>query len=222
MKAWLRDISKTALQHVIPGHAFVCRLPQRAGQAVALTFDDGPDPEYTPLFLDLLEKHCVKGTFFLIGERVERNPDIARAIVSAGHEVAGHTYSHREITSLNRAELLYELYRTRQIIADTTGVDTALFRPPRGKFNSSVLMNTACAGFRMMHWSVTYSDYINDSTQALVKRYQQMSLRKQDIILFHDNNPFTLELLDIIIRDIRQSSLYFTTLSVGIQGSIKQ
>ena len=100
--------------------------------AVALTFDDGPSP-YTSKILAVLARHQVKATFFVVGKRVDQYPDLARRVVAAGHVIANHSYSHRNLNLETSADVASELARTESIIARTTGVKPALFRPPFGE-----------------------------------------------------------------------------------------
>ena len=176
----------------LAGH-FLWRLP--SGGDIALTFDDGPDPNFTGGILDLLGKHSVKATFFVVGETVQRYPNVLRDIVAAGHSIGAHSQTHRDFPTLNKAALITELTACRRIIADVTGVDTLLVRPPRGRLSAAVLWHTRVAGYRIVHWSKTYSDYLKDGSEALVARIKADPPRARDIVLFHDNNAHTTRAL---------------------------
>jgi len=91
---------------------------------IALTFDDGPNPKYTPLLLTKLAEHCVSATFFLIGRNLKRHPEIGRRIVQEGHEVGNHTYNHRTLPFLFKASIRNELASTHQLIADLLNVQS--------------------------------------------------------------------------------------------------
>ena len=100
-------------------------------KVVALTFDDGPDPRFTPAILAILADKQVKATFFFIGRQVQKYPALARAVVEAGHAIGNHTFSHPEnIEALNEVQIVRELDRCEALIESFTGERTYLFRPP--------------------------------------------------------------------------------------------
>ena len=193
----ISEIAKQLLQERLLSGSFVWRLP--AGAAVALTFDDGPDPEHTPLMLDVLARRGVKATFFIVGERAEKSPALLRRILSEGHALASHTQTHRELPTLTRAEMEWELGTCRKLIQDLTGADTTLMRPPRGRVSVPVLWRTKSLGYRLIHWSRTYSDYRQDGTQPLLQRLRAAAPQPRDIVLLHDNNRHTAEAMEAIL-----------------------
>ncbi|MBD3918530.1 polysaccharide deacetylase family protein [Paenibacillus sp. PR3] len=97
---------------------------------IAFTFDDGPDPIYTPQILSLFREVGGRATFYMIGSQVEANPDIARMVLSEGHELGNHTYTHPNLTELDSSAIISELTRTDQIIKHETGAVVRTFRPP--------------------------------------------------------------------------------------------
>ena len=193
----ISEIAKQLLQDRLLSGSFLWRLP--SGAAAALTFDDGPDPEYTPLMLDVLARHGVKATFFVVGEQVEKSPELLRRIQSEGHALASHTHTHRELPTLTRAEMEWELGTCRKLIQDITGNDSMLMRPPRGRVSVPVLWRTKALGYRLIHWSRTYSDYRQDGAQPLLLRLRAMAPQPQDIVLLHDNNRYTAEALGVML-----------------------
>jgi peptidoglycan/xylan/chitin deacetylase (PgdA/CDA1 family) len=193
----ISEIAKQILQDRVLAGTFLWRLP--AGADVALTFDDGPDPVHTPLVLDVLAEHGVKATFFVVGERAEKSHTLLRRILEEGHALASHTQTHRELPTLSRAEMEWELGTCRKLIQDVTGVDTILMRPPRGRVSVPVLLRTRSLGYRLVHWSRTYSDYRQDGTQPLLTRMRAAPPRPQDIVLLHDNNRHTAQALQEIL-----------------------
>src|SRR5271167_4843182 len=112
------------------GRTFI-GLP-RGSRLMALTYDDGPNDPYTWRMMEVLERHGVKATFFLIGQYVQQKPEIARALVAAGHAIGSHTWSHPNLIFAPVTELRRQLVQTRQAILDATGVETKIFRPPFG------------------------------------------------------------------------------------------
>jgi peptidoglycan/xylan/chitin deacetylase (PgdA/CDA1 family) len=205
----LSEFAKEALQRYIMRKTFVWRLLNQP--ACALTFDDGPHKIYTPKILDLLARHQVKASFFLVGTSAIEAPELVRRIAREGHCIASHTYSHRDLPTLNRLELFRELTDCRDAIRDLTGVDTNLVRPPRGKLSVTSLFYLAKWGYRLIHWSKTYSDYLQDGSAELQQRIRKVGLQAGDIALFHDNNAHTVKALEVILPEWRANGHTFAT-----------
>jgi len=121
---------------------------------VALTFDDGPDPEYTPRILDALAAAGANATFFMVGRQVEAAPAVARAIVAAGHDVGNHTYAHRHLWTLSPSASVAEVDRGAAAVAHATGVAPRYFRPPWGAFNWPAYVRAGQIGETRVLWSV--------------------------------------------------------------------
>jgi peptidoglycan-N-acetylglucosamine deacetylase len=123
-------------------------------RAVALTFDDGPDPECTPRVLDVLDREGVRGAFFLIGRRAERAPSVARRIAEAGHDLGNHTWSHRSLWSCGPAETAREIGEGHAAIAEAAGAPPRYFRPPWGKTNLAMFGAARRLGTPCVFWTV--------------------------------------------------------------------
>jgi len=191
--------------------SFIGRI-RKGTNTICLTFDDGPNPEYTRKVLDVLKENNIKAVFFLIGEKVEKYPEIARRIIDEGHVIGGHTYSHKEITSMTRKEAANDLKHTRDIFNQYLEHDSILFRPPRGRMNIKNTLLIMFKGYKIIHWSITYSDYLKDGTDKLKQRISGRLPKSGDIILLHDNNPYTLESLPYLIDICNKNNLRFLTL----------
>src|SRR5262249_15476096 len=125
---------------------------------IALTFDDGPHPAKTEQLLEVLKSEGVPATFFVVGKMAVRYPRIVREIARQGHEVANHTFSHPNLSSLDNQSLLNELGQTRELIQRLTGQDTVLYRPPGGDYSRRTLKVAAKAGYHMILWTVLTKD----------------------------------------------------------------
>jgi len=167
-------------------------LPGLAGTGdpghVALTFDDGPDPKSTPLFLDLLDKRGVKATFFLLGFMLERAPGLGREIAAAGHEIALHGYTHRVMLARGPLSTRDDITRGHHLVAEVTGVEPRWYRPPYGVLTTAARVTASRLGMRTVLWTTWGRDWTDtaspDSVQCLVQR----DLRGGGTILLHDSD----------------------------------
>jgi peptidoglycan/xylan/chitin deacetylase (PgdA/CDA1 family) len=141
-------------QCILPAVAW--RRGPEGRHQVALTFDDGPDPAATPRLLRLLGTRDVRATFFLIGERARRHPDVVRAIIDAGHEVGNHTWRHRNAWLLPPAAAAREITEGARILGDILGRPPRLYRPPWGIVNAAALATARRLGLVTVLWSVQH------------------------------------------------------------------
>ncbi|MDX2230683.1 MAG: polysaccharide deacetylase family protein [Leptolyngbyaceae cyanobacterium bins.349] len=155
---------------------------------VALTFDDGPHPEYTPKLLDILERHQVRANFFLLGACVDRAPDVTRAIHERGHWLGLHGYHHRSFPTLPDLELRSDLQRTQTAIAAACDLSPAAVldvRPPNGLFTPRTLNLLAQWNYRPVMWSVVPEDWVTPGVTTVVNRVVQQ-VKNGSIIVLHD------------------------------------
>jgi peptidoglycan/xylan/chitin deacetylase (PgdA/CDA1 family) len=166
-----------------------CRRLGDAGsrqRAVALTFDDGPEPGVTPQVLDLLERAGARATFFLIGERAAREPGLVRAIADAGHTIANHTWSHsKAFALLPPRAIAAELDRTQDLLATLTGNSPVFFRPPAGIRNVLLEPLLARRGLHLASWTRRGLDAFAHDAETVYRRLAY-ALSPGDILLLHD------------------------------------
>jgi len=189
---------------------------------VAITFDDGPDPSYTPQILDILKQYNVKATFFMVGRQVERHPEIARRIVAEGHEIGNHTYSHYNLFRAPPERIREEILEGERAIRAITGVKTALFRPPRGLYDENVMQVLRQKGYNLVLWSVSSEDWAEISTRDIVANIMRRA-GPGDILLFHDsgnlirfergNRLNTVQALPLIIEGLQRQGYTFVTVT---------
>lgn len=210
----IRNTGKAVLQRLYSPQRFLWRLP--AAQAgVALTFDDGPDPVHTVALLDLLAEHGVKASFFVIGEKVPQHAALLRRMAQEGHALGGHTWRHQDIVGQSAAQLALDLQRCRLAIHAASGVDTLLFRPPRGRLDAAALHHVCQLRYCLVHWTTSYGDYQRDGAQRLLGRMRANPPVARDIVLLHDHNEHTLAVLKILLPQWLAAGLVFVTLPGG-------
>ncbi|OOR09242.1 hypothetical protein BW897_28870 [Bacillus cereus] len=180
---------------------------------IALTFDAGGDEDGAAILKVLKQYHTIS-TFFLTGQWVEKFPSIAQSIVTDGHEIGNHTYSHPDLTKLSHAEIIKEISLGEQIIKRELGVNTRpLFRQPFGYGNKEVLRATKFAGFNYsIHWSLDTLDWKQPSVEFIVQRILN-NVRNGDIILMHLLGLQTGKALEIVIPELKSRGFQLVTVS---------
>jgi peptidoglycan/xylan/chitin deacetylase (PgdA/CDA1 family) len=143
--------------------------PPRPGE-LALTFDDGPNPVWTPRLLDLLASHDVHATFFLVGSRAQAQPALVRQIVAAGHLIGNHSWSHLNLALCSTRRIGEELSRTSQTLEQIVGAPICYFRPPFGARRPEVLRAAKRLGMIPILWNAMTSDWKNPSADAIASR----------------------------------------------------
>lgn len=155
-------------------------------KVVALTFDDGPHPVFTPRILDILDKYHVKATFFMVGKSMDAHPDIVREVIRRGHVVGNHTYTHpRNIDLDTEAQMIRELDKCEQVIERLTGNRALLFRPPRGLVDGAAFAIADEEGYRTILWSVCADHHDAQTPELMAQRVIERN-RPGGIILAHD------------------------------------
>jgi peptidoglycan/xylan/chitin deacetylase (PgdA/CDA1 family) len=190
----------------------------RMSNAVALTFDDGPDPEYTPRVLEILAARGVPATFFLVGARAERFPDTVKLIQEGGHEIGSHGWSHRNLWICGPRRTFREIGRTQETLTRLTGRAPALFRPPWGAVNAAMFGALKRYKQRCVFWSLQPEGLRAQSAERQVERV----LRKAGpgtIVDLHDAQgtrgaPARLcEALPFMIEGLKERGYRFTTVT---------
>ncbi|WP_430497543.1 polysaccharide deacetylase family protein [Micromonospora trifolii] len=183
---------------------------------VALTFDDGPAPEWTPMVLDTLARHRVPATFFMVGAQVRRHADVVRDRL-AGHEVGNHSWGHRDLAELDAAEAYDDLRRSHDAIVDLTGVPPVLLRPPYGHLGGAVLHAAARLDYRLVLWSLQMVEREFPDDPAGHAQRIVAEVRPGTIVLGHDvgarRRLVALRGLTDMINGLRSRGYTFVTVS---------
>jgi peptidoglycan/xylan/chitin deacetylase (PgdA/CDA1 family) len=170
----------------------VSLFPLLSGQVlsdhVALTFDDGPDPAATPLFLELLADRGVRATFFLLGSQVSKAPRLAADIADGGHEIGVHGWRHRYLPLRGPIATYDDLASAKEIIAATTGLDPWLFRPPYGVLSTAALISAGRLGLTPVLWSSWGREWVPGSTAETVHDTLSGGLAGGATVLLHDSD----------------------------------
>jgi peptidoglycan/xylan/chitin deacetylase (PgdA/CDA1 family) len=182
-----------ALAPVLPGvgPALGLRLCQPESDGVAITFDDGPHPQGTPLVLEILREAGAPATFFLAGEQVVQRPALAAEIVAAGHRVELHCHRHRNQLRLTPAQLLDDAERARAAIEEATGQEIHDYRPPYGIFSASGLRAIRRRGWRPVLWSLWGKDWKRGATAESIAKRATGGAAAGDIMLLHDADYYS-------------------------------
>jgi peptidoglycan/xylan/chitin deacetylase (PgdA/CDA1 family) len=182
---------------------------------IALTFNDGPDPNLTPQILDLLKQFGAKAHFFAVGIQLQKFPDLAKRIVDEGHELGNHSYSHPNLAALNMKDITKELGKTHRIIQDITGKNPVLFRPPFRSYNNKVLEVSKNLGYL----TIMHSIRANNSKQTGVDKVVNSVISKLgpgEIIMLNDSggkNQQTVEALKMILNKIQEKGYQCVNIS---------
>ncbi|GGM97849.1 chitooligosaccharide deacetylase NodB [Lentzea pudingi] len=183
-------------------------------EAVALTVDDGPHPLWTPELLDLLARHEIRATFFLIGSEVRAHPELARRIVAEGHSVGNHTMHHpQSFAALPETLLEKEVVDAQRCIEDVTGVAATWFRAPYGDWSPLVLRRLHAHGLRGVDWSVDPEDWSEPGAEHVARVVG--GSRPGDIVLCHDgggDRSGTVAALREVLPVLRDRGTRFTAL----------
>ncbi|MDR6125241.1 cellulose synthase/poly-beta-1,6-N-acetylglucosamine synthase-like glycosyltransferase/spore germination protein YaaH/peptidoglycan/xylan/chitin deacetylase (PgdA/CDA1 family) [Bacillus sp. SLBN-46] len=189
---------------------------------VVLTFDDGPDPTYTPQILDILDKNHIKGTFFIIGENAMKHPKLVKRVFNEGHEIGNHTFTHSEVTSITPFQMRMELNATQRLFQEITGHSLTLFRPPyvadaepATRSELAPILQSQDMGYTLVGETIDSDDWQALSSEKIVKRVLDQ-LPEGNVILLHDaggDRSNTVKALPIIIKELKKRGYTFTTVA---------
>jgi len=191
----------------------------RGTKKLALTYDDGPNDPHTGHLLDVLAKHEVKATFFLIGRYVAQRPDIVRRHVEFGNALGNHTWDHPNLIFSTPTSLRSQLERTSTAIFDACGQKPSLFRPPFGGRRPGVIPTARAMGMTAIMWNVTCYDW-SPTTQEKIEAHVARQMRGGDVILLHDgghkafgaDRSWTVQATDTLISRYKNEGYKFVTI----------
>jgi peptidoglycan-N-acetylglucosamine deacetylase len=191
----------------------------RGSNQLALTYDDGPNDPHTQRLLDVLARHNVHATFFLIGRYVQQRPDIVRELVKAGHVVGNHTFTHPLLIFKSARELGSELDHCAQALTDAVGTHSNLFRPPFGGRRPAALRMARRMGLEPVMWDVTGYDW-NATRAESIEHKVSSQVTGGNVILLHDgghrefgaDRSYTVTATDRLISRYQSEGYEFVTI----------
>ncbi|GGW12222.1 bi-functional transferase/deacetylase [Streptomyces globisporus] len=207
------------------GDAKTLRIPDRR---IVLTFDDGPDPVWTPKVLDKLKEHDAHGVFFVTGNMAARHPDLVRRMVEEGHELGLHTFNHPDLSYQSTARIDWELSQNQLALAGAAGIRTSIFRPPYSSFSDAmdnkswpVTEYIGSRGYLTVVNDTDSEDWKRPGVPAIVERATPKN-GKGAIILMHDSGgdrSQTVAALDSLLPDLKEKGYTFTRLTTALDAS---
>ncbi len=182
-------------------------------KTVALTFDDGPHPKFTPELLAVLNKYNVKATFFVVGKMTQKHPDLVRQEVAAGHEIGNHTYDHVNVARLSESGAAAEWKAGDTAITAITGGKVRYCRPPGGQYDRKSIIAASELGLTTVLWTDNAADYLGGMSSHRLERRVLSRISNGGIVLMHDGVQRTIDVLPDIIEKLRSKGYRFVTLS---------
>jgi len=178
---------------------------------VSITFDDGPNVEFTPRVLEILKKYSAKATFFCIGKQMENHPEILKQIIKEGHSIGNHTYSHsKSFGFFGTSKVVKELRKTKALIHTIANQETSLYRPAFGVTNPSIEKAVKKLGLKSIGWQIRSLDTTSRAENTVLKRITS-KISKGDIILLHDTSEKTLKVLEQLLVFLKEKNLQSVT-----------
>jgi len=179
---------------------------------IALTFDDGPHPLWTPQLLDLLKSLNVRATFFLVGKMVDKYPALAMREVAEGHEIANHTYNHPNLKKLAQPQVEEELTKGAEAIKRAVGYAPVFFRPPGGQYNNATIEAAREVKMVPVLWTANSKDFMHPSPEMVEHRLLSAPMAG-GILLCHDGIEETMRVLPDLVNRLRAKGYTFVTVS---------
>ena len=185
-------------------------------KVIYLTFDAGYENGYAENILDTLKKHDVKAAFFLVGNYLEKEPDLVKRMIKEGHIVGNHTYNHPDMSKISEKESFKkELYSLKELYESITGEEMPMYyRPPQGKFNEENLKLANELGYKTIFWSLAYTDWQNDKQPSKEFAFSKLIPRIHPgaVVLLHITSKTNSEILDELLTKWEEMGYTFQTL----------
>ena len=182
-------------------------IKKRSRKAVALTFDDGPNPNTTPVALELLKKYNAKATFFMVGQAVAGNENIIKQVVAEGHQIGNHSWSHPLLTKISLEQAKSQINDTTEALKKASGQDVHIMRPPYGGINSTI---QAAVDQSFILWDIDTLDWKNRNTASIMKEVRKT--QPGSIILMHDVHQTSIDALPTVLQYLTEQGFELVTI----------
>jgi len=208
------SLPTAAVQEEMPKSVYSSHMNDH--NKIALTFDDGPHPVYTPIILDILKEYGVHATFFMIGENACRYPELVLRIQQEGHEIGNHTFYHANLQTTTPDRIRDEILDAENAILQIGDQRTKLLRPPGGLYDQQVCEAAHALDYDIILWTIDTLDWAHTPSEEIVRKVEE-NIRCGDIILCHDfigGKPSpTPEALRQFLPDLLRENYEFVTVS---------
>ena len=188
-------------------------------RAVALTFDDGPSPDYTPAIVALLQQYDARGTFFVIGQELVRDPEVARETAAAGMELANHGMNHLTLVGVDPTTIAAEAAPVERELTAITGARPTLYRLPGGRGDARSLRTLSDLGYTVVNWSIDTHDFLPRSA-AQIAAQVETQVQPGSIVIFHDgggDQQHTVDALRLLLPALKAQGYQLLTVSQLLQ-----
>ncbi len=183
---------------------------------IAITFDDGPHPRYTPIILDILAEYNAHATFFIIGDNAKHYPELLCQIQKEGHEIGNHTYLHENLQKNTPQTIRQQILDAERTILELTDQRTKLLRPPGGLYDEQVCQTAHALDYEVILWTIDTKDWSHPTVDEIVEKVET-NIKSGDIILCHDfiggGSTPTPDALRHILPDLLREGYEFVTVS---------
>ncbi len=212
----ITTIIKSTFQHLVfPNNLYyrgITSQPQ-----IALTFDDGPLPEFTPQVIDILKHYSIQATFFIVGNNILKHPEIYQKILESKHTVGNHSMHHRKFAHLQHKDKLNEIELCFKAMKEYGPLTTKLFRPPHGTFDYALIRSLAKKNIKTIYWNYDSLDYKFSHSEDIITRFNNHHLKKGDVLLFHDDTSITADALPELIEASLKKGFKFVSVNEWIK-----
>ena len=202
---------KTWLKTNMPRWIITRNLQINNRKSILFTFDDGPHPDITLSILEILDKYSVKALFFVVGNRIIKRRSTLLKVVEAGHAIGNHTFNHYNTKKIKPRVLWKEIEREQALLKNILGYSPRFFRPPLGAITISSLLIPKAFGLKNIFWSIEGGEWSNNEnrSETYIANYLVNSIKSNDIVLLHDNNPKIPRILRIILPIMKEKGFEF-------------
>lgn len=193
---------------------------KRSSNKISLTFDDGPHPENSSKILDILEKHNVKATFFLMGEECAQNREVVLSMHNKGHQIANHGTKHFDVSDVSLTDYISDVSICQNVMRNITGNKVnKYFRPPYGAVNLLSLIRLILNGYKFVFWTTDSDDSFISQPDKLLNNIKSKDIKGGDILLFHEDYDQTVKILSEVIVYLKSKSFELVTIDNLISNS---